>query len=171
LHYDYKKSAVTLPDEELILKMDLLINRQLPRMGYARYEVSNYAKKGFESAHNLKYWNRDEYVGFGCSAASLLGNRRITNESRIYDWNPANREYEEIGTMDAIRETLFLRMRLTEGVCLEILERIPDPAVKKEYCDKIDRFVREGLMIKNNGIIRLSAKGFRLGNVVWSSLY
>ena len=70
-------------DDELDLQMYNLIRKTLKENGYEHYEISNFAKKGYESKHNLTYWNNEQYYGFGMGASSYIDNKRITNTKSI----------------------------------------------------------------------------------------
>lgn len=93
---------------------------------YCHYEISNYAKKGFESKHNLCYWNNKEYYGFGLSAASYIENKRINNTRNLKKYIEFNRDKEEeiLTKEDKIRYELILGFRKIEGIN------------KKEFCNK-----------------------------------
>ena len=74
---------LTLPDENTEREMKYLLDRKLALAGYNRYEISNYAKPGYESKHNLKYWNQQEYLGFGVSAHSYFDGKRFSNTDNL----------------------------------------------------------------------------------------
>ena len=91
--------------------------------GFLRYEVSNFAKEGCESRHNYNYWKRGEYIGFGVSASSFIGNRRFTNAFTIGEYIDAvilsrfpEISSEEIGKEDAKFETIMLALRTERGL-------------------------------------------------------
>ena len=112
-----------LPDEETDREMYEATRKVLEMSGYKRYEISNYAKPGFACRHNIGYWKRTDYLGFGPSAASLFGNRRWTNTADRSLYLKACgalekiREDEEIlSRQDAMEEFMFLGLRMTQGI-------------------------------------------------------
>ena len=117
-----------LPDADEVASLYEFVVGYLKEKGYERYEVSNFAKKGFESRHNQNYWRRGEYIGFGVSASSFIAGRRFTNTENIDEYIHCllNGKYAEIASdeitgKDAKDEFVMLALRTTRGV------------VKKEY--------------------------------------
>ena len=120
--YSYRDRLV-IADEDQQLKMYLMASQYLREHGYDHYEISNFAKKGMESRHNLKYWLGEEYIGFGPSAASDFGGKRfkIMEDTRGYIEGIAKQgqiltECEEVSPRDRSGEYLMLRARLKEGI-------------------------------------------------------
>ena len=81
-----KNPPENLPDDDIQADMYLIINNFLEKNGYIRYEISNFARKGFESKHNLNYWNNEEYYGFGLSAHGYLEGVRYSNFCNLQDY-------------------------------------------------------------------------------------
>lgn len=133
--------------EELDLEMYNLIRNKLTEFGYLHYEVSNFSKPGYESRHNLVYWNNETYYGFGLSAASYLGNIRKTNTSSLNDYIKGNytKEKEELSKKDILSYALILGFRKIKGIN------------KKEFFEKynqdlltlynIKELIQEGLLV------------------------
>ena len=166
-----------LPNDEDERKMYYLICDELKNAGYVQYEISNFAKPGFESKHNLCYWNQDEYYGIGAGASSYINNVRYKNIDSIEKYidlvNSGNKEeyqvVEEIQNEESkIKEYMILKLRLLDGVsvseaydrfkvnCLEIFQK------------EIDKLVRLGLIeVEKYERIRLTKKGLDLANLVW----
>lgn len=114
-----------LPDEEAVLDMYNLAIDVLGAKGYRHYEISNFARPGHESRHNLNYWNRGEYLGIGAGAHSFTGNRRSDNTGDIAGYTEAlaggtlpDHADEPVTSEEALREYIFLGLRKTEGICL-----------------------------------------------------
>ena len=103
-------------EEDLDYEMYRLINKKLKN--YNHYEISNYAKKGYESKHNLTYWNNEEYYGFGVGASSYIDNKRRTNSKSINKYMNKIYRYEEeyIGQKDRISYELILGFRKLKGI-------------------------------------------------------
>ena len=103
-------------DEDLDYEMYELINNKLK--DYNHYEISNYSKEGYESKHNLVYWNNENYYGFGCSSASYIGNKRINNSKNIVNYMNKiyKQEVEELSIEDIISLELILGFRKIKGI-------------------------------------------------------
>lgn len=154
-------------DSDLGRDMFELAMAALRAAGLEQYEISNYAKPGHRSAHNVNYWKRGEYVGLGCSAASYYGGRRRTNEEKI----PKYLEAVENGRLpvaedlkpeglDAIGEEAFLGLRLTEGF-------VPSDALRREFAGPWAVLKVRGLVEETGGRWKLTANGVFLANDVF----
>ena len=163
-----------LPSEDDERNMKYLLDKKLNENGFLRYEISNYSKIGFESKHNLRYWNQEEYLGFGAAASSFLNSTRYSNISDIntYILN-INRgisntcKIEEMDIDDLISEYIILRLRLKDGVIFEEFKDRFKIDFYSKYKEKIDELTKKGLLIKTNYNIYLSNKGEDLANIVW----
>lgn len=112
-----------VPDEDEDRRMYHMTKERLHSAGYERYEISNYSRKGFECRHNLLYWNRGEYYGFGCSAAGFIGNERYSDIRDVKKYIELNGDIEKLHENienltkeDAIEEFMFLGLRKMAGV-------------------------------------------------------
>ncbi|MDE6518406.1 MAG: radical SAM family heme chaperone HemW, partial [Acetatifactor sp.] len=116
----FEAGKLRLPDEETERALYGLTERILQEYGYRRYEISNYAKAGCECRHNVGYWTRENYLGFGIGAASLMENVRFQNGKDLQAYLEApleQREQEQRLTVaEQMEEYMFLGLRLTEGV-------------------------------------------------------
>jgi oxygen-independent coproporphyrinogen-3 oxidase len=163
------------PDDEQNRKMYEFLVEFLKSKGYERYEISNFAIPGFESRHNLKYWDLTEYVGFGLGSSSFFEGVRYQNPEKMEEylefadnfhplWENAEKETEN----SLISEYMFLGLRLEKGVNnLEFKEKF-NKSFFEIYKKEIDQNVNNGLLIKENNRIYLSKKGFDLANSVMS---
>ncbi|MCX5782049.1 MAG: radical SAM family heme chaperone HemW [Elusimicrobia bacterium] len=138
----------------------------LKKCGYEQYEISNWAKPGFESKHNLNYWHNGEYLGIGVSAASHYKNRRYKNTEDIvlYMQNMKSgkdvfEEYEEISYEKKLSEEIILNLRCSQGF-LESNE------INIKYGDIIDDLLKNNLIEKNKESVYLTRKGKLLANQV-----
>lgn len=166
-----------LPDEETERRMYHYTGAFLKSKGYDRYEISNYARPGYECRHNLKYWSMEEYYGFGLSAASKTGNKRYINTSdmecycmlsehgRIEDIR--EEEHTQTG-QDEMEEFMFLGLRKTDGISQEEFTEKFGASYRQIYGDVIDRFVREGLLRESGNRLMLTEKGIDVSNVVFA---
>ena len=113
--YWKEKAELRLPDEEAAAGLYLSACRELERLGYRQYEISNFARPGFESRHNLKYWHCEEYLGLGPSAHSFLRGKRFHFERSLRSFLGGNAPVQN-GPGGGFDEFAMLRMRLTEGL-------------------------------------------------------
>ena len=109
-----------VPDDDAVNAMQRAAIDRLSAAGYRRYEISNYARPGFECRHNLVYWNRGDYLGLGCAAHSLLGGRRFHNPDSLDEYLSGGRRQDEVRLtpQDAMEETLMLSTRTVRGLDL-----------------------------------------------------
>lgn len=125
LEVQVARGRVTLPDEDTVADLYLDAIARLASHGLHQYEISNFARAGEECLHNLRYWTRDEYLGFGLAAHSFLGGRRYANTRdirRYIELSPAAGDFSEtLGVEEVRRETIFLQLRQTGGMCYEEL--------------------------------------------------
>lgn len=143
-------------DEDIVNSMQRMATKFLAENGYHRYEISNYAKSGYECAHNITYWQRGDYIGIGCAAHSLFENRRFSNPASLEEYLSGKRRIDEIVLdEDDIRdEYVLLGLRMTRGVDLS---RIPD-------MKKAERLVKMGIAeIKDNRFF-LNERGLEIQN-------
>jgi oxygen-independent coproporphyrinogen-3 oxidase len=131
----------------------------LGRLGIPRYEISNFARPGFESLHNLKYWKLEPYIGFGADAHSFDGIRRWSNPESPAEYI-ARSPLPEPSTANLTEEKFFVGLRLSEGVQ-------PTPEEWRKFDAPIRRFVTEGLLETERGVLRLSNRGVLLSNEVF----
>jgi oxygen-independent coproporphyrinogen-3 oxidase len=147
---------------------------RLPGMGFAQYEISNFATQGHRSRHNLKYWQRMPYLGFGLDAHSMLlrpgGAVRFANPDELNAY-PASPEVTEVGEREAFEETVFLGLRLIEGLRSQDLDpAILHPEWSSAFEANARTLVREGLMSESDGRWRLTLRGRMVSNDVFGHL-
>ena len=169
-------NVLTLPDDELERKMYWNVKNILERSGYIHYEISNFAKAGYESRHNQDCWEQREYIGIGLAAHSYLNRTRFSNTCNLQDYinNIKNGEVEKNITIherqtieDAKKEYMLLGLRKIEGVDIQ--------AFKNRYIDnpiyvfhkELEKLVNEELVEIDLNMIRLTKKGLDLANLVW----
>jgi oxygen-independent coproporphyrinogen-3 oxidase len=150
-------NAMDTPSDDATAAMYETAVERLKRIGIERYEISNFARPGFESLHNLKYWQLAPYVGFGADAHSFDGHRRWQNPETAQAYVAgAPRDYS---TAHA-DEKFFVGLRLMSGVR-------PDAAEWQRYESPIRRFVDGGLMESAAGLLKLTPRGVMVSNDIF----
>ena len=170
----YDAGKLDLPQEEAERQMYEYTEKFLAEKGYLRYEISNYAKPGKECRHNIGYWERREYLGFGIGAASLIDNRRFSNTSdRAAYIECPNKEYPEVQQLsiaDQMEETMFLGLRMTRGIREKDFEKKYGKTLVQVYEDVIQKHIKNGLLQRNTldgeEWIALTKKGLDVSNYV-----
>jgi oxygen-independent coproporphyrinogen III oxidase len=166
--------SVVLPGEDLISDLYLETIRVFASRGYIQYEISNFAKPGYACRHNLKYWKREAYRGFGVGSHSFDLHSRYANCSEIRDYISAIEtgadsiiRREPVDQEQALQETLFLGLRLTEGIDMNLLRNADYGNFLTKYEDSLNDLVAQGLIEKTNSTFRLTASGMLLSNEIF----
>lgn len=158
-----------LPSEEEERLMYELTERYLKQAGMHRYEISNYAKPGYECRHNCGYWKRTEYLGFGLGAASLIADTRYRNTDSLTSYinkDFAGRERELLSVEDQMEEFMFLGLRMTEGVSEAKFCEVFGNGIDAIYGNALKKWQGEGLLQRENGNIFLTQRGINYANLV-----
>lgn len=166
----HEKIFNNLPEDEEEREMYYLIMNKLKEAGYVHYEISNFAKPGYESKHNLVYWNQGEYVGAGAGASSYIDKTRYTNVANInkYIANYQDRIIEEVQDSEAQeREYIILKLRLIDGIDIKEMNEKFNINVSEKYKEQIEKMEKLELLECTGEHIRLTKKGFDLANIVW----
>lgn len=160
-----------LPDEDLTCELYLTACRELEKLGFMQYEISNFAKPGMESKHNLKYWNSEDYLGYGPSAHSFYQGKRFyyPRDLDAYLKSGGTNRLEEACSKQAWEDFLMLRFRLRKGVGQEELLRCC-PEEARRIWQGCRRYVTAGLMEEADGRIAMTPKGFLVSNAILSQL-
>lgn len=142
--------------------------------GYERYEISNYAKEGKECRHNLKYWQREEYLGIGLGASSFLAHTRFSNERDIsaYEERIASgkcpvAEVEELRAEDERAEFMYLGLRCQRGISASRFQECFGRTVDECFGEEVSRFQRQGLLERRGDRIYLTRRGIDVSNYVF----
>lgn len=169
-----------LPDEDTEREMYYLTRSCLAELGYERYEISNYAKPGFECRHNVGYWTGTEYLGLGLGASSCLAGCRFHNTTDFQTYLSTHfeeetefeqafrQDMEQLSVKAKMEEFMFLGLRLTWGVSAEGFITRFGQGIRNVYGEVIDKLEREGLMEHGNGYYRLTERGLDLSNYAMS---
>ncbi len=174
--YDMVESGeIEMPDEDLDREMYELCEKFLGDKGYGKYEISNYSKDGKECKHNIKYWTRENYIGFGLNSHSMINNTRFCNSSKLDDYlkedfytTCCNQDKVEVTKKEKIEETLFLGLRLTSGVDIKKMENDFDINFFELYGDVIKKFEKEELLYIEDNVLKLTKNGVSLSIYVMS---
>lgn len=172
-HTLYEKDQLPLPSEEEELAMYLLLIAFLEKNGFAMYEISNFARPGWESRHNQTYWLNDEYYGIGAGAHGYVRGRRHVNAGplTVYLQLAANGlpRVEEflVEREEAMENEMILGLRLTRGVNLARFAQRYGRTVWEEFGEVVRQQIAKGMLVEEGGYLRLTQKGLPLGNEVF----
>ena len=163
------QNKLNLPDENTVCDFYEFTSNYLKNIGFTHYEISNFAKKGYESRHNTKYWLLKDYLGLGPSAHSFINGKRyyfpndinsfINGEPPLFDCDGGDEE-----------EFIMLRLRLKRGLDLNELKSKYGESAFERILKKVSFLKEQDLIDFDNNIISLTEKGFLLSNTVISEL-
>ena len=167
---------LALPDEETEREMYRKTGEILGEAGYSRYEISNYAKPGFSCRHNIRYWRREDCLGLGLGAASLVGSVRWKNTDRMEEYLKHSadpgllvREMEDLTRTAEVEEFMFLGLRMTEGVHADAFRECFGLEMTDIYGDVLARLLDGGLIyMPEPGRYALTERGTDVSNMVLS---
>lgn len=174
-----KYHAHFVPNDDLTAHFYELACERLNAAGIAQYEISNFARAGFESLHNLKYWTRQPYLGFGVDAHSMLPSGRQRGAPEVdsvrlattdnYDGFFIAPEWQadKISREQALEESFFLGLRLNRGIDLAVLRK-ESGGLADRYDAVIADLVRDGLLQPSGNSLQLTAQGRLLSNEVFA---
>lgn len=168
------KGKLPLPGEDIEAEMFSMLIDRMAKAGKQQYEISNFALPGYESIHNLIYWDNDEYAGIGAGAHGYLKGRRYANygplkkymESMETGLRPVMEEYE-VSETEAMEEEMFLGLRKMEGVSLRSFKTKFGKSLTEMYGDVLEGLFEKGLISESEGSIKLTRKGVFRGNEVF----
>lgn len=176
--YDQISQYPPIPDEETDRMMYHETKRLLAKHGYIRYEISNYAKKGFESRHNQIYWQRGcdhirDYIGFGLGASSTVENHRYRNTDKLSEYmafcktpDKLRRDEELLSSRELMEEFLFLGLRRMQGISISEFERTFGVRLDSIYQKVIKKWKKAGCLDEKNGFLFLTELGIDISNAV-----
>lgn len=169
----YENDKLKLPTEEEERKMYHLAKKILEENGFNQYEISNYAKEGKECRHNLAYWNMDNWIGVGSAAASYINGKRIKNISSVEEYINSIKDkgeaVEEIinnSKNDNMEEFMFMGLRKINGIDENEFKNRFSMNINDVYGEILNKYIGEGLLIRESGRIFLSEKGIEISNVI-----
>ena len=157
-----------LPDEEETAELYLTASALLRGLGYERYEISNFAKPGFESRHNLRYWRGGDYIGIGVSAASLIGNVRYLQspDMKAFLDGKAPDTVETLDEKGREEEYLMLHLRLSDGIDKQEYKEKFGIDFNKKYEKQIKKFTNGNFAVDTNERFYLTDSGVFVSNAV-----
>ncbi len=165
------------PDEDLEVDMYDFLREFLPKKGYQHYEISNFAKPGFQCRHNRTYWENREYLGLGLGAHSSMGEQRFFNAEDFESYHQKIQAGEKplsgvevLSKKERLKESLMLGLRLTEGIDINYLENRHGIKVELPILNKILEFKKQGLLENHHNRLRLTPNGFYLSNSVFREI-
>ncbi|HEY3130033.1 MAG TPA: radical SAM family heme chaperone HemW [Acidobacteriota bacterium] len=175
LHAEVMSQKTKLPSDDFVADQYREIVGLLESNGLFQYEISNFSRAGFQSRHNLKYWTRCPYIGFGVSSHSYDGSKRWNNTAslsrylRQIESGLSPREAENVVTeTDAAREQLFLGLRMRRGVAVTALNALA--AGNHRLLQRWRFFCEQGWVEEKDGYCRLTTDGYLMSNEILSEL-
>lgn len=167
-----RRGLLRLPSEDKNADMYEYIMDILAQHGYKHYEVSNFGRPGFESKHNITYWDNEEYYGIGAGASGYLAGVRYKNYGPVHHYLKAaannKRVSEEVlSKKSQIEEEMFLGLRKKSGVLVEKFEAKFNCSFNKLYGEQITELIKQKLLYDDRERIHMTDKGFELGNNVF----
>ncbi|HHV3290127.1 TPA: radical SAM family heme chaperone HemW [Streptococcus agalactiae] len=167
-----RRGKLHLPTEDLEAEIFEYIISEMERNGFEHYEISNFTKPGFESRHNLMYWDNVEYYGVGAGASGYLDGIRYRNRGPIQHYlkgvseGNARLSEEVLSKNEMMEEELFLGLRKKKGVSIGKFEQKFGTSFEKRYGQIVQELQSDGLLKENNGFIQMTKKGLFLGDTV-----
>lgn len=172
-------SRYVFPDDEMQFAMYSHAISYLASCGYEQYEISNFARRGFECRHNLKYWQCEEYLGFGPSAHSYFANVRFSFKPSVSEYiknvvggarGALTDEYEQIPARERLGEYVMLRMRLNAGIDRAEFFRTFGKDFDRLFGQKLARYVKGGFVKDTGGAYRFTTSGMFVSNYILSDI-
>lgn len=167
----YSNKPDFLPDNDVQADMYLKAIDMLTKADFNHYEISNFAKKGFESRHNLNYWNNEYYYGFGVAASGYEGDIRYTNQYNIekYIQNPMSKDsIVELSDINKLEEEIFLGFRRLKGIDKGYINKKYSIDFDKKYKNILEKYIQSRHLAKTKDGYNLTTEGVLLSNNILS---
>ena len=167
-----RRGKLNLPTEDIEAEMFEYIISEMEANGFEHYEISNFTKPGFESRHNLMYWDNEEYFGCGAGASGYLDGIRYRNRGPIQhylkgvDEGNARLSEEKLAIHEMMEEELFLGLRKKTGVSIKKFEEKFGLSFEKTYGSVVSDLKNQGLLVAEDGRVRMTKRGLFLGDTV-----
>ena len=165
---------IALPTEDEERQMYYKTDEVMKEYGYERYEISNYAKKGKECRHNIGYWKRTDYLGFGIGAASLFQHTRYTNPENVEEYKEkflAKFDGEPLELKEEMEECMFLGLRMMEGISKKKFYQDFHQEYDEVYGKVTKKLIGQGLIEEQGDRVFLTEKGIDVSNVVFLEFF
>ena len=170
----FYEKKLNLPNEEVDRLLYEKTEEILEKYGYYRYEISNYAKPGYESRHNSIYWTRDNYLGLGLGAASMVNNVRWNCSDNMEEYCNGmfeKKQVQQLSVNEQMEEFMFLGLRRMEGISTDLFYKFFGETTENIYGEQIEKLKKEGLLAeeltKESRYLKLTKRGIDLSNYVF----
>lgn len=173
-HAMFQKNQLPLPDEDVELEMYLLLMNRMKEAGYEQYEISNFAKPGMASRHNMKYWLNESYYGIGAGAHGYVNRERHVNIKGVQAYNDASKlgfprlEQYEISIDEAMEDFMMVGLRMLQGVSREHFREQFNAELDHIYAPQLKKLLDRGLIEESDKGYKLSEQGILFGNDVFA---
>jgi oxygen-independent coproporphyrinogen-3 oxidase len=171
------QGKLNLPGEDMTASMFEMAQEFLASEGFVQYEISNYARRGFESTHNLNYWENGSYLGLGCGAVSCFSGLRIQNledpERYMQMMNSKQKPYKDgefLSLSGRFRESVIMGLRMTDGVSVSRLKKRFGMTPSGHYGESLNTLIKQELLKEEHGRLHLTKRGLLLANRVLAQL-
>lgn len=167
-----RRGKLHLPKEDLEAEMFDYIIAELEKAGFEHYEISNFSKPGFESCHNLMYWDNAEYYGIGAGASGYVDGVRYKNHGPIryylqaVEAGNARVQEEALTLKEQMEEEMFLGLRKKSGVSKKRFEEKFGISFEGQYGAVVSELTQQGLLVEDKDIVRMTKQGLFLGDTV-----
>ncbi|MEK4850522.1 radical SAM family heme chaperone HemW [Paenibacillus sp. FSL H7-0756] len=172
-HTLFNKNKLPLPDEEDELAMYLLLMSTMEAAGYTQYEISNFAKPGMESRHNITYWRNEDYYGLGAGAHGYVGRQRHMNIKGVNPYNEASLsglprlDAYQISEQEAMEDFMMVGLRMREGISDQAFRSQFGKPLEAVFATPLHKMLKAGLLEQAGDTYRLSKQGILFGNDVF----
>ena len=168
----YEEDQLDLPDEETERDMYYRTKTMLDEAGFSRYEISNYAKKGYECRHNVRYWRREDYLGLGLGASSCMENVRFKNTDWLDEYVLESKymdkcDVQELSSQECMEEFMFLGLRMTKGVSKTKFADTFGVTMNEVYERALSKLKEQKLIAEEDDFVFLTEYGLDVSNRVW----
>lgn len=164
----------TLPNEDMIADIYINVIEKLKKMGFNQYEISNFAKLGYESKHNVKYWNLEEYIGIGPAAHSFYNHKRYCLEKNIYKYigmaKDKNFKYMYSDKKIDINEYIMLNLRTNKGIIINDIKSLYPKILVDELLKNVKKWYHEKYIYMDDVVISLTPQGFLIFNTIITNI-
>ncbi len=170
----FPKHSSAYPTEELYIEMYEELIKMMTAHGFEQYEVSNFCRPGYQSKHNLSYWNGSEYLAFGVGAHRYVNGIRTSNFRSLarYMQNPLGDEtHEVIDRETRIKESIMLALRLRQGLDLSAFQSTYGIDLASTLAEKIDRLIAGGFLERQGKMLLITQKGVPVSNTLIAELF